>query len=383
MASTVPNAPPEPSLSRAEMTRLVKAAVLEEGFDRVGIAAATPGLGAEFLAEWTADGRHGDMEYMERHLGARRDPNAILEGVRSVVVTALNYHAESPNHVAAGEARISRYAWGRDYHDVLRTKLQSAAARIQPSAPGERFRAVVDSAPLMERDYARLAGLGWFGKNTLLLNRELGRFFFLGALLTTAELDVDAPFEADHCGTCSKCLEACPTDAFDGPRRLDPRRCISYLTIEHRGSIDDGLAENMGDWIFGCDVCQDVCPWNRKAPKSAVPEFRPAPGMNAVALASVLAVSDAEFRERFRGTPLFRAKRHRLVRNAIIAAVNQQCHNLRPAVARLLNDENGLIRSTAHWAMGHLGASGSNELQRLRLEKTNDRGADREAHLGD
>jgi epoxyqueuosine reductase len=354
MAATVTNAPAEGSISRTELTRIVKAAVLAEGFDQVGIAAATPGLGADRLVDWIADGRHGEMDYMQRHLDARRDPNSVLEGVRSVVVGALNYKTKTTNPLEAGEGRISRYAWGRDYHDVLRTKLQNAAAIIQASAPGENFRAVVDSAPLMERDYASLAGMGWFGKNTLLLNRKLGSFFFLGALLTTADLAADAPFEADHCGSCTKCLDSCPTNAFDGPYRLDPRRCISYLTIEHRGSIDESLAKGMGDWVFGCDVCQDVCPWNRKPPTANVPEFRPTPGMNPVSLESALTITDAEFRQRFRGTPLFRIKRHRFVRNALIAAVNQKCRELLPAVRRLADDENQLIRTTAHWALERL-----------------------------
>ena len=351
MFSTVPNATTERALDRAELTRFVKESMLAVGFDRVGIASATPGLGNAALTAWTDDGRHGDMDYMVRHLEARRDPDLVLEGVRSVIVAALNYKREEPSRLQSGRARISRYAWGNDYHDVLRTKLETASARVQSTVPNERFRAVVDSAPLMERDYARLAGLGWFGKNTLLLARGLGSFFFLGAILTTAELDVDAPFEADHCGSCTKCLEACPTKAFDGPRQLDPRKCISYLTIEHRGAIADDLKPGMGNWAFGCDVCQDVCPWNRKTPTSDVEEFRPAPDLDPMPLSAMLSMTDADFRARFRGTPLFRAKRYRLVRNAIIVAVNQRHRELLPQIERLANDANDVVRETVRWAL--------------------------------
>lgn len=354
MAATMTNAPAVSSISRAELTRIVKAAVLAEGFDQVGIAAATPGLGTDRLADWIADGRQGDMDYMQRHLDARRDPNSVLEGVRSVVVAALNYKTETPELSQAGEGRISRYAWGRDYHDVLRTKLQNAAARIQASAPGESFRAVVDSAPLMERDYASLAGIGWFGKNTLLLNRKLGSFFFLGALLTTAELDADAPFDTDHCGSCTKCLDACPTNAFDGPYRLDPRRCISYLTIEHRGAIDEGLSKGMGDWIFGCDVCQDVCPWNRKRRVSGGPAFEPRPGNLAPSFEELATLTPETFQARFRKNPIKRAKRRGLLRNVAVAIGNAGSPEHLALLDTLAGDEDPIVREHAAWGRERL-----------------------------
>jgi len=336
------------------LTKSLKEAARNEGFDEVGVVAATPDLGAARLEQWLADGRHGDMAYMADHFSARRDPNLVLAGVKSVVVAALNYRADEPAFPNAGEARISRYAWGRDYHDVIRGKLRRVIERVGPLAPAERFRPVVDSAPLMERDYARMAGLGWFGKNTLLLNRRLGSFFFLGAILTTMELVADAPFEADHCGACTKCLEACPTQAFDDARQLDPRRCISYLTIEHRGAIDERLRGQMGDWIFGCDVCQDVCPWNSKSPATDIADFRPPADVNPLSLETILAMDDASFRARFRGTPLFRAKRRRLVRNALIAAVNGRCFHLKGRIEALCNDPEALVSQTARWALQQL-----------------------------
>jgi epoxyqueuosine reductase len=207
----------------------------------------------------------------------------------------------------------------------------------------------------MERDYARLAGLGWFGKNTLLLNRKLGSWFFLGALLTTCELDPDAPFEADHCGSCTRCLDACPTNAFDGPYRLDPRKCISYLTIEHRSPIPEELRPLIGDWVFGCDVCQDVCPWNRKAPGSGATEFRPAAGMNPISIAELLSLSEAEFRKRFRETPLFRTKRARVLRNACIVAGNQRLREVLPLLKELCNEPDEALRDAAEWAVQRLG----------------------------
>jgi epoxyqueuosine reductase len=362
MAATLPMNPNDADCRRAESTRFVKDAVRAEGFDEVGITRATMGLGSELLKAWIADGRHGDMSYMADHLEARTDPDQVLEGVKSVVVIALNYKSDDPTPAGRGEVRISRYAWGRDYHDVIRGKLNAAVHRLQPLFPSDQFRGVVDSAPFMERDYARLAGLGWFGKNTLLLNRKLGSLFFLGALLTTAELEPDAPFEADHCGSCRKCLDACPTQAFDGPYQLDPRRCISYLTIEHRGAVDDDLSPQMGEWIFGCDVCQDVCPWNRKAPTTNIAEFRPTPDLDPLPLATILAMDDAEFRRQFRGTPLFRAKRRRLVRNALIAVVNQRLSELKPAVESLAEDADELVRQTARWALDRLNGALSNEL---------------------
>ncbi len=240
------------------------------GFELVGVAPAVEADGFAHLQDWLAQGFAGEMDYMARHAAARRHPESMLPTVRSVVMVGINYkhHWTSPrnrctHHRSLG--RLSTYAGGLDYHDVLRDKLKALLEWIQQQAPGTRGRAVVDTAPLLERDFARRAGLGWFGKNTMLIDKKLGSYFFLGALLLDLALQADEPFGTAHCGTCTRCLDACPTDAFVGPYRLDARLCISYLTIEMRGAIADELRPLMGDWIFGCDVCQEVCPWNRKA----------------------------------------------------------------------------------------------------------------------
>ncbi|HVJ82097.1 MAG TPA: tRNA epoxyqueuosine(34) reductase QueG [Planctomycetia bacterium] len=301
----------------------VKRAATTAGFDLCGIAPAVAGLGSERLAAWLAAGKHGDMAYMATHAAARDEPDRVLAGIRSVAVVGLGYRTEEPQAPAPGEAKISRYAWGRDYHDVLREKLRTMADVLREEFPSAGFRGVVDTTPTPERDYAQLAGLGWFGKNTLLLNRKFGSFLFLGALLSTLELEPDAPFAADHCGSCTRCLEACPTQAFDGPYRLDPRKCIAYLTIERKGPVSPEISSKLGDWVFGCDVCQDVCPWNRKAERVARTEFEPAAGRNPVKLDELLAMDEDEFRRTFRGTPLFRTKRERVQENARIVAENQ------------------------------------------------------------
>jgi epoxyqueuosine reductase len=251
-------------------------------------------------------------------------------------------------------ARVARYAHGADYHDVLRRRLNELLAWLQGEVPGVRGRGVVDTAPLLERDFARRAGLGWFGKNTMLLNKRQGSYFFLGALLLDLELRADVPHETAHCGTCTACLDACPTQAFTGPGWLDARRCISYLTIELRGPVPQELRPAVGDWLFGCDVCQEVCPWNRKAPPGREPAFRARPDLDPVDPAELLGLSEEAFRERFRGTALTRAKRRGLLRNAAIVLGNLGDPAALPALERALGDPEPLVREAARWAIGRL-----------------------------
>ena len=305
------------------MSEQVKRQAARLGFDLAGIAPAVSPPGFHPLLEWLNRGYAADMVWMERRQDAYRHPDGVLPGTRSVIVTAVNYHSESP---VPGTARIARYALsGRDYHDVLRQRLQCLAEELRELLPEARTRVVVDTAPLLERDFARLAGIGWFGRNTMLISRRLGSWFFLGAILTSAELDYDEPFSADYCGTCTRCLDACPTQAFPEPYVLDSRRCISYHTIENRsGSIPDDLAERFGDWVFGCDICQEVCPWNRFAPEDSIPEFRPRPDLQNLTADDLLSLSDEQFSERFSGTPLERTGLAALQRNAAIVARNQQ-----------------------------------------------------------
>jgi epoxyqueuosine reductase len=235
--------------------------------------------------------------------------------------------------------------------------LDQLLAWVRQEVPGCQGRAVVDTAPLLERDFARLAGLGWFGKNTMLLNKRLGSYFFLGALLLDIALQPDTPFETRHCGTCTACLDACPTQAFVGPGQLDARRCISYLTIELRGPIPPELREPMGDWVFGCDICQDVCPWNRKAPLSYEPAFQPREGLAPADLIELLQLSPEAFRQRFRGTAITRAKRRGLLRNVAIALGNSGDPRVVPALIAALRDEEPLVRGAAAWALGRIGTA--------------------------
>jgi epoxyqueuosine reductase len=326
------------------------------GFELAGIALATPADGFERLRTWLAKGFAGEMGYMSRHAEARRDPAAILPEVRSVIMVAMNYKPEngetSSSYPLSG--KVARYARGTDYHDVLRERLRRLLAWLQAELPGCHGRGVVDTAPLLERDFARRAGLGWFGKNTMLLNKRLGSFFFLGALLTDLPLQADAPHEAAHCGTCTACLDACPTDAFAGPGWLDSRRCISYLTIELRGSIPVELRPALGDWIFGCDVCQEVCPWNRKAPAGHEPQLGSQTDLERVDLIELLSLTEEEFRHRFRGTALMRARRRGLLRNAALALGNACDPTALPALKRALDDAEPLVREAAAWAIAQI-----------------------------
>lgn len=338
-------------LERKQISQSIKNWGREIGFDLVGIAPVVVGLGIEQLDQWLAAGRHGEMAYMAERRDARRDPSSILPGARSVVMTALAYKTCEPPVVGSGQGRVSRYAWGRDYHDVVREKLKGLGRRIEASWPKLRWRAAVDSAPLMERDYARLAGLGWFGKNTLLLHAELGSWFFLGAILVDLELEYDAPQQSEHCGACTRCLEACPTQAFSGPYQLDPRRCISYLTIEHRSAIEPTLAGELGDWVFGCDVCQEVCPWNARAPQAVQAAFQPRPDAYPLSLKDVLETPDEELARQWTGSPLARSRPAGLKRNAALAAGCLRDESLETALERATRHPNAAVRAAASWAL--------------------------------
>jgi epoxyqueuosine reductase len=321
------------------------------GFELAGIAPATPADGFERLRQWLEHGFAGEMAYMERHAEERRDPSSILLDVRSVVMVAMNYKQDDDR---AGMAQVARYARGDDYHDVLRGRLKQLLAWIQAETPSCEGRCVVDTAPLLERDYARRAGLGWFGKNTMLLNKRLGSYFLLGALLLDLDLRPDPPHETSHCGTCTACLDACPTQAFVGPGWLDSRRCISYLTIELRGPIPSDLREPMGGWLFGCDICQEVCPWNRKSPSGTEPALQSRHDWEALDPAKLLGLSAEEFRQRFRGTALMRSKRGGLLRNAAIVLGNRGSMTDMPALERALTDPEALVREAAQWAIDQI-----------------------------
>lgn len=326
------------------------------GFELAGIAPASDADGFSHLQDWLAQGYAGEMDYMTRHADAHKHPDSILPTVKSVVMVGINYkQAAGSGQQAANAGRISCYAGGQDYHDVLRGKLKALLEWIRQELPGTRGRAVIDTAPLLERDFARRAGLGWFGKNTMLLHKKLGSYFFIGALLLDINLPTDEPFQTSHCGTCTRCLDTCPTEAFVGPYQLDARRCISYLTIELRGSIPEELRPGMGDWIFGCDVCQEVCPWNRKAPIGREPALQSDVAGQRLDLVELLGLSEEGFRARFRHTALWRTKRSGLVRNAAIALGNLGDERDLPALQRALGDAESVVRDAAAWAIAEIG----------------------------
>jgi epoxyqueuosine reductase len=351
----------------------LKAHARRLGFDLVGIAPAAPPPGYASFREWLAKGHAGEMGYLERHADARGDPRSILPDVRSVVMVAMNYRQPpAPHDRSRRTGRVASYAQGADYHDVLWDRLGQLLKWVQQEVPGAHGRAVADTAPLLERDYARLAGLGWCGKNAMLLNTELGSFFFLGALLLDLPLAPDPPMPTDHCGTCTACLDACPTDAFVAPGRLDARRCISYLTIELKGPVPPERRSGMGDWVFGCDVCQDVCPWNHKAPLATEPAFAPRPDQAMPDLEELLRLTPAQFRERFRGTALTRPKRRGLLRNAAVALGNRGDPRAVPVLIEALHDEEPLVRGAAAWALGRLGTGAAREALRSRWEGESD-----------
>jgi epoxyqueuosine reductase len=306
----------------SELSVLAKAHAFALGFDLVGIAPLGPADTSALFEEWLADGYAGTMDYLARGAEKRRDTRLALPGTTHAIVVALDYGGKE----ASGP--IARYARGDDYHDVMDARLRELHARIERDAgrsiAGKPY---VDTGPILERDLARRAGLGWFGKNTNLLNPTLGSFFFLGALVLDLELAADAPFESDRCGTCTRCIDACPTDAIVAPRRLDATRCISYLTIESKDEIPVELREKVGALIYGCDICQEVCPFNIKfARELKVPEFAPRAVLvdrDARTLASVLlAMTQEEFSAAFKGSPMKRAKLRGLKRNAAVVLGN-------------------------------------------------------------
>jgi len=333
--------------SAAELSARVKATGRRLGFDLVAIGPADPPEHGPAFEAWLDAGYAGTMDYLERGRAKRLDPRRVLPGARSVVAVALNYYQGAQ---AAGPAHVSRYAWGRDYHGVMEPRLRALLDNLTAAAPGASGRLYVDTGPVLEREVAARAGLGWVGKNTMLLHPALGSFFFIGVVLTTAELAHDAPLP-DRCGTCTRCLEACPTGAFVAPYVMDARRCISYLTIEHRGTIPVELREAVGELAFGCDVCQAVCPWNRHGP--ITPEAAFAAG-NLPTLGELVTLTEDGFRTRLRGSPLRRARRPGLARNAAVALGNRGEPASEPALERALGDPDPAVREHAAWGLRRL-----------------------------
>jgi epoxyqueuosine reductase len=300
----------------------VKQRGTEVGFDAVGITALERNAHAAELDRWLAAGHAATMTYLHRQAEKRKHPSRILPDARVAVVTLTNYFHSGPLP-NAGPAGVAQYAWSADYHHVLRPRLARLAAAIRDIAPGAATRCYADVGPVPERELAQRAGLGWIGKNMMLIHPALGSFTFIGVVLTNADLAPDQPFEADRCGTCRRCLDACPTDAFAAPRELDARCCIAYLTIEKRGDFTTAERAMVGEWVFGCDVCQDVCPWNVKFARPATdPALAPRAELRTPDLAALLAADEAEFQRRYADTPFARPGAAGMRRNAGAALAN-------------------------------------------------------------
>jgi epoxyqueuosine reductase len=361
-------------MDAAQLTQVLKQRALELGFSLCGVCPAVSPAGVARLDEWISAGYAGQMSYLVDRREAYSHPSHLLNGARSIVMLAMNYRTAEPAAPQRGAGRVSRYAWGdADYHDLIHDRLDALATAVRENVPAAQVRGVIDTAPLLEREFAHLAGLGWIGKNTLLLNREQGSWFFLAALLTDVELAYDTAHETDHCGTCSACLDACPTRAFPQPYVLDASRCISYLTIELRDTIPVELREGVGDWLFGCDVCQEVCPWNSRAPLSGETAFAPRAENNPIDVISLFDLDDGAFRDRFRRTPLWRAKRRGILRNAAIVLGNNPLPQAIPALTRGLNDSEPIVRAACAWALGRHSQAAARQVLELRQSIEPDR----------
>ena len=371
-----------------QFSNLVKLAAKAAGFDLAGIAAVRDFPELEYFPQWIANGHAGEMKYLESRADSGELKRASLRTVapwaRSVVVCAINYNTDQPYSAELSDSDrgwISRYAWSReDYHDsvmrrlriveqellkseelrqdAVRTSGQPALSAVE--APALQTRCYVDTGPLVERVYAKYAGVGWIGKNTCILNQKMGSWLFLGVILTSLELTPDLP-APDRCGTCTRCLDACPTNAFLAPYQLDSNKCISYLTIEKRGAIPDEMRGGMGRHVFGCDICQDVCPWNRKAPATGAPEFQAREGLVNPALEWLAAINNDQFRQTFRGSPVRRAKLTGLRRNAVIAMGNSGDGKFVPTLERLCQDDDPVVAESAAWARARLSHADSSK----------------------
>jgi epoxyqueuosine reductase len=319
------------------------------GFAECRVASARPAAHREIFAQWIAEGRHGDMAWLARNLDRRADPRIVVPGARSVIVLALNYYQGGREPDAP--FKIARYAWNDDYHDLMEPRLREIGAWID--SLGERQRCYVDTGPVLERDFASESGLGWNGKSTMQIHPALGTWFFLGAIITTLDLPPDAPAK-DRCGSCTRCIAACPTGAITAPHRLDARLCVSYLTIEHKGSIPPELRPAIGDRLYGCDDCLKACPWNRFAAASSEAAFHAREAVFQKSPADLLALTDEAFRVLFARSPIKRIKRPAFLRNVCVVLGNTGSLDDLPALERAAADPHPLIAEHAAWAIGRI-----------------------------
>lgn len=370
--------------------QLVVEKALDMGFNLVGVTPAKPSPMLDRYFEWISSGMHGTMGYMARpdRQQRRRDLRVIMPEVASMILVGVDYHSvfddmgflDDPSR-----GRIASYAWGLDYHDIVAEKLESFAEWLQQEQGQFAHRIYVDTGAILERSHAQQAGMGFIGKNTMLIHPRRGSYFFLGEILVSQVFDhYDEASQQTMCGTCTRCLDDCPTDAFPKPHVLDARRCISYLTIEHKGWIEQPYRQQMGNWIFGCDICQDVCPWQRFTHLTKETSFQPVDvAAAAPRIFDLLQMTDARFREIYRGRPIERIKRDRLVRNACIAAGNWANPMIAPMLESLMADESPLVRSHAAWAYARIvGPRAKDALSRLhKIEPNSDAKQDIETTL--
>jgi epoxyqueuosine reductase len=365
-----------PTNPEAMPAHAIKARARELGFELVGIAPAERPDHSDFYVDWLEREYHGEMAYLARDdaVARRLNPVAALPGARYIIVVAMNY--AGGGNGPADDARhpvIARYARGVDYHTVFEEKLEQLASALRElTGDATGTRSYVDYGPVLERDHAQRAGIGWIGKNTCLIHPDIGSYIFIGEILTDAELQTDEPFLPDHCGTCDRCIWACPTGAIDGPRVLDARLCISYLTIELRGPIPIELRPAIGNRIFGCDICQEVCPWNKEAPDTNEPRLRPRDDVGGPELVELMGLSEEDFEARYADTPVARAKRRGLLRNVAVALGNWADPAANPVLVDALNDDDPLVRGHAAWALGRIDRPESAKALEFRLQFEDD-----------
>lgn len=346
------------------LTKSIKEKALEIGFDLVGISPVDSFPENQFYKEWLARGFAGEMKYMEREPEKRENIKNVLPEAKSVICCGLNYNTDYPysiNETDKTKGWISRYAWGDDYHEIVKGKLSLLLGFIKKITPEDlKSRFYVDTGPVLDRVYGKYSGIGWFGKNTCLINQQIGSWIFIGEIITSLELDYDSPVP-DRCGTCTRCIDACPTGALLHPYVLDSRLCISYLTIELREKIPLELRDKVGNNIYGCDICQDVCPWNRRAKVTHESSFQPRGGLYNPDLSSIAQLTEEDFRMIFKGTPVKRVKRRGFIRNALVAMGNSGERDFIPHIKKCLEDKDPLVRAHASWALWKLEGEDSYE----------------------
>lgn len=352
-------------MNRISLTNSIKDKAKELGFDLVGISPVDSFPENQFYKQWLNKGFSGEMKYLERNSEKREDLNNVLPGAKSVISCAMNYNTDYPYSVVKSDKSkgwISRYAWGEDYHDTILDKLNTLMSYLSSEFSEEiKSKIYVDTGPVLERAYGKYAGVGWVGKNTCLINQEIGSWIFLGEIITDIELEYDTPVP-DRCGTCTKCIDACPTDAILEPYVLDSRLCISYLTIELKDKIPNELREGVQNNIYGCDICQDVCPWNKRAHITDKSEYEPREELFNPDLSYISGLSVEDFRKKFKGSPIKRTKRRGLLRNTLVAIGNSGEREFLPHILECLNDEEPLIRAHAVWALWKIDGTDSKDI---------------------